>query len=109
MEMRIRIKAKPITLLMILFLKDIKDNEGVYSFGKIIDIKNLESFEVEYKDVKKSVVYQTSSLRKGDWVRFYGFHKNNEINASFLEAIKGIDPELLERAIVHIKRNHPAS
>jgi hypothetical protein len=54
---------------MLVFLDEMKENENVYSFGKVTEIIDERAMEVQYKSKKALVRHSTKNLAENEWVR----------------------------------------
>ncbi|WUR03954.1 protein TEN1 [Vairimorpha necatrix] len=85
------------------FINKFQSSQKIYSYGKIISIKE-SVYILEYKGsfVK---VYSKDLYYVGDWLIFYGNIDGDTINAEYLENISGVDCTIMEKFIDFLNNN----
>lgn len=72
-----------------------RENEEIYSFGKVTENLDNNRIRVEYDGVNYVLENIVSAFEKDVWVRFYGFYNGMTISVSYIEALPGVDINLL--------------
>lgn len=70
----------------------------LYSIGTVEAQVSTNQFRVCFKDTAVEI-YAKESLRRGEWIRFYGSKQGNVIVCEFVQVLYNFDPALLVKCI----------
>lgn len=70
----------------------------IYSMGVVARKIGAEKYEIKYGDASV-IIYTEEILKKGEWVRFYGFRDGEVIACEFVQVLYNFDPTLVVKFI----------
>lgn len=62
----------------------------------------MNELVIENENTKITLTNVSEIYKKGEWIRFYGYYKNDIIYVEYVESLIGVDINILKRLIKKI-------